>query len=91
MPNVSEIPAQRKKALRAIDVAIRANEPIRIISGLILIPFDASLKKVRRPALEAGIGALLFLSLIGSDDTPSLLKGSGTTVIYRLFGSLDEV
>ena len=46
----------------AIDVAIRANEHIRIISGLILTPFDASLKKVRSPALEAGIGA--FLSLI---------------------------
>ena len=60
-----------------IDVAIRVIEPIRITSGLILTPFVASLKKVRRPALEAGIGALFFLSLIESADTPSLLKRSG--------------
>ena len=59
-----------------IDVAIRTNEPIRIISGLILTPFVVSLKKVRRPALEAGIGALL-LSLIETDERPSLLKRSG--------------
>jgi hypothetical protein len=64
------------RELRTIDVAIRVIAPIRIISGLILIPFVASLKKVRRPALEAGIGALLFLSLIESTDTSSLLKRS---------------
>jgi hypothetical protein len=60
-----------------IDVAIRVIEPIRIISGLILTPFVASLKKVRRPALEAGIGALFFLSLIEFADVHMLLKRSG--------------
>ena len=57
-----------------IDAAIRTNEPIRTISGLILTPFVASLKKVRRPALEAGMGALLFLSLIGFADAPRFLS-----------------
>lgn len=75
--NAAEVPVQRKRALIAIDVAIRANEQMRIISGLILTPFVASLKKVRRPALEAGIGALLFLSLIEFVGLPSLLKCSG--------------
>ena len=60
-----------------IDVAIRTIEPIRTISGLILTPFVASLKKVRRPALEAGIGAFFFLSLIEPVDGPTLLKRSG--------------
>jgi hypothetical protein len=50
----------------AIDAAIRVIEPIRTISGLIFTPFVASLKNVRRPALEAGIGAFFFLSLIDS-------------------------
>jgi hypothetical protein len=60
-----------------IDVAIRTIEPIRIISGLILTPFVASLKKVSRPALEAGIGAFFFLSLIEPTNGPALLKRSG--------------
>lgn len=66
-----------------IDVAIRAIEPIRIISGLILMPFVASLKKVRRPALEAGIGAFFFLSLIEPADAPTLLKRSGPNSVTR--------
>ena len=60
-----------------IDVAIRTIEPIRIISGLILTPCVSSLKNVRRPALEAGIGALFFLSLIESTNPSMLLKRSG--------------
>lgn len=51
--------------LMTIDAAMRVTEPVRTISGLILTPCVASLKKVRRPALEAGIGALFFLLLIG--------------------------
>jgi len=61
----------------AIDVAIRTNEPISIISGLILTPCVSSLKNVRSPALEAGIGALFFLSLIQDKGKFSLLKGNG--------------
>jgi hypothetical protein len=60
-----------------IDAAIRTIEPIRTISGLILTPFVASLKKVRRPALEAGIGAFFFLLLNEPVDGPTLLKRSG--------------
>ena len=61
----------------AIDVAIRTNEPMRIISGLIFTPCVSSLKNVSSPALEAGIGALFFLSLIEVNWKSSLLKGNG--------------
>lgn len=56
--------AQRKRMLMTIDAAIRETEPIRTISGLIFTPWVSSLKNVRRPALEAGMGALFFLLLI---------------------------
>ena len=49
--------------LRTIEVAISAIELTRTISGLIFTPFVCSLKNVRRPALDAGMGAFL-LSLI---------------------------
>lgn len=49
--------------LMTIEVAIRTIEPMRTISGLIFTPLVCSLKNVRRPALEAGIGPFL-LSLI---------------------------
>jgi len=74
----------------AIEVAIRTSEPTKINSGLTLIPFEASLKKVRRPALEAGIGALFFLSLIEFVDIPSLLKRTGPTAL-QAFSSLDGI
>lgn len=50
--------------LMTIDAAIKVIELISTISGLIFTPSVASLKKVRRPALDAGIGALFFLLLI---------------------------
>ena len=50
--------------LMTIDAAIRETEPIRTISGLIFTPWVSSLKKVKRPALDAGMGALFFLLLI---------------------------
>ncbi len=50
--------------LMTIDAAIRAIEVMSTISGLIFTPSVASLKNVRRPALEAGIGAFFFLLLI---------------------------
>ncbi len=61
--SASEVLAQ-KTTLMTIDAAIRDMEPMRIISGLILTPWVSSLKKVRRPALDAGIGELFFLLLI---------------------------
>lgn len=48
----------------AIDMAIRAIELTRTISGLIFTPCVSSLKNVSRPALDAGIGVLFFLLLI---------------------------
>ena len=60
LPSASESLAQRKMTLMTIDVAIREMDAIRTISGLILIPWVSSLKKVSRPALDAGIGALSF-------------------------------
>ncbi len=60
-----------------IDAAIKAIEPIRTISGLILTPWVSSLKKVSRPALDAGIGALFFLLLIEVCGLPTVLKRSG--------------
>ena len=50
--------------LMTIEAAIREMDPMRTISGLIFTPWVSSLKKVRRPALDAGIGALSFLLLI---------------------------
>ena len=50
--------------LTAIDAAISTIELMRTISGLIFTPSVSSLKNVRRPALDAGIGALFFLLLI---------------------------
>ncbi len=58
--------------LMTIEVAIRTIEPMRTISGLILIPWVSSLKKVRSPALDAGIGALFFLLLMTISVDPSL-------------------
>ena len=60
-------PAARhlKSMLMTIEAAIRAIEVTRTISGLILTPWVDSLKNVRRPALEAGMGAFFFLLLIG--------------------------
>ena len=46
-----------------IDTEIRTIEEINTISGLILTPSVSSLKKVSRPALDAGMG-LPFLLLI---------------------------
>ena len=62
--------AQRKRMLMTIDAAIRETDPIRTISGLIFIPWVSSLKNVKSPALEAGIGALFFLLLIRAFRTP---------------------
>jgi len=64
----------------AIDVAIRTNEPMSIISGLILTPCVSSLKNVRSPALEAGIGALFFLSLIKTNEKSSFLRVTASSV-----------
>lgn len=64
-------PAQRM-TLMTIEAAIRATDPMRTISGLIFTPWVASLKKVRRPALDAGIGALSFLLLILRQKDPAL-------------------
>jgi hypothetical protein len=50
--------------LTAIDAAISAIEAIKTISGRIFTPWVDSLKKVSRPALDAGIGELFFLLLI---------------------------
>ena len=47
--------------LMTIETVIRAMDPMRTISGLIFTPWVSSLKKVRSPALDAGIGALSFL------------------------------
>ena len=47
--------------LMTIETAMSAIDPIRTISGLIFTPWVSSLKKVSRPALDAGIGALSFL------------------------------
>jgi len=68
--------AYLKKMLMAIDTAIRAIEEISTISGLILTPSVSSLKKVNRPALDAGIG-LPFLLLIEAAVTPTVLKRTG--------------
>lgn len=61
----------------AIDTAIRTIEEISTISGLILTPSVSSLKKVSRPALDAGIG-LPFLLLIDFAATLTVLKHNGT-------------
>jgi hypothetical protein len=50
--------------LMTIEAAINAIEVISTISGFIFTPSVASLKNVRRPALEAGIGAFFFLLLM---------------------------
>jgi len=47
--------------LMTIETVISTIDPMRTISGLIFTPCVSSLKKVRRPALDAGIGALSFL------------------------------
>ena len=47
--------------LMTIETVMRAIDPIKTISGLILTPWVSSLKNVRSPALDAGIGALSFL------------------------------
>ena len=47
--------------LMTIETVISTIDPMRTISGLIFTPWVSSLKKVRRPALDAGIGALSFL------------------------------
>jgi len=47
--------------LMTIETVISAIDPMRTISGLIFTPWVSPLKKVRRPALDAGIGALSFL------------------------------
>jgi len=52
-----------------IETAMSEIDPIRTISGLIFTPCVSSLKKVSRPALDAGIGALSFL-LIGFAEVP---------------------
>ena len=62
--------------LMTIDVAIRAIEEASTISGLILTPSVSSLKNVRSPALEAGMGALFFLLLIEPTGAQSVLKDS---------------
>jgi hypothetical protein len=60
----------------AIDTAIRTIDEISTISGLILTPSVSSLKKVSRPALDAGIG-LPFLLLIDFAVTQIVLKRNG--------------
>ncbi len=50
--------------LMTIDAAMRETDPMRTISGLIFTPWVSSLKNVRRPAPDAGMGALSFLLLI---------------------------
>ena len=69
-----------KKMLMTIDAAIRAIDPTRTISGLIFTPSVSSLKNVRRPALEAGIGALFFLLLIDVEGRQTVLKGTAASV-----------
>ena len=53
--------------LITIETVMSAIAPIRTISGLIFTPWVSSLKKVSRPALEAGIGALSFLLILFTD------------------------
>jgi hypothetical protein len=65
--------------LMTIDVAIKAIDPTRTISGLIFTPSVSSLKNVRRPALEAGIGALFFLLLIDVEGCQTVLKGTAVS------------
>jgi hypothetical protein len=86
--SVSEVLAQ-KKMLMTIDAAIKDMEPIRTISGLILTPWVSSLKKVRRPALDAGIGALFFLLLIRIPQAPTVLKRSGLGIPCETYTSGD--
>jgi hypothetical protein len=53
-----------------IEAAMSDIEAIITISGLIFTPSVSSLKKVRRPALDAGIGAFFFLLLIAESGDP---------------------
>ncbi len=56
------------------DDMIKMMENARTISGFILTPSVSSLKNVSRPALEAGMGALFFLLLIGAAFCGIVLK-----------------
>jgi hypothetical protein len=68
--------------LMTMDAAIKETELIKTTSGLILIPCVSSLKKVRSPALEAGIGALFFLLLMEVfQATPFLRVAEATSVL----------
>jgi len=60
----------------AIDVAIRIEAEMSTISGLILTPSVSSLKKVSRPALDAGMG-FPFLLLIEVPAALMVLKRNG--------------
>ena len=59
-----------------IEAAISAIAEISTNSGLIFTPWVSSLKKVRRPALEAGMGAFFFLLLMNYDDCATVLKSN---------------
>ena len=53
-----------KNMLTTIEAAISEIEAMSTISGFIFTPSVSSLKNVRRPALEAGMGALFFFLLL---------------------------
>ena len=60
--------------LMTIETVIRATDPMRTISGLIFTPCVSSLKKVSRPALDAGIGALSFLLIEWAETSQPVLR-----------------
>ena len=67
------------------DDIIKMMEKARTISGFILTPSVASLKKVSRPALDAGIGAPFFLLLMRCAFYATVLKrnvGKGTFNVW---------
>jgi hypothetical protein len=82
-PTSSWREAQRRRMLTAIEAAISTIELIRTISGRIFTPWVDSLKKVRRPALDAGIGALFFLLLIEACARFFILKRNGWAARQR--------
>ncbi len=52
------------KIFIAIEMAIKAPDMPKIISGFTFIPFVSSSKNLNRPALEAGKGAFFFAFLL---------------------------
>jgi hypothetical protein len=67
-------PDQRNTRLMTSEVIISTMANPKTISGLIFTPWVSSLKKVSRPALEAGIGAPFFLLLMHFARAPRFLS-----------------